>query len=496
MNGETAATSAINEEFAAIVLAAGKSTRMRSKLPKALHPVCGKPILAHILDTLAGAGVTRRVVVVGHEADTVRKTLDDRYGADALLYARQTVQKGTGHAAQMAEPLLSSHKGVVLVLPGDAPLLTSDSLRTLLETHVSARAGATLLTAVLPGDAGSYGRVLRDGDGNVTGIVEARDATPAELAVREINTSVYAFSAPSLFRALRDLRPNNAQGELYLTDVITLLRTAGEKIAAEVAGDPDIVLGVNTRVELADINAKMRARLLRDLMLSGVTIADPASTYVEADVTVGQDTTILPNTHLIGATCVGEDCVIGPNAIVTDTIIGNRVVLRASVTDRAIIGDDSKVGPFSHLRPGTTLGKGVRIGNFVETKAAVLGDGAAANHLTYLGDASVGAKTNIGAGTITCNYDGYLKSRTEIGANAFIGTNSTLVAPLTVGDNAFTAAGSVITEDIPEGAFAVARQRQTVKPGWVQARREKQEAARAAYEVLAQAEKGEGSVRQ
>ena len=495
MGGETAMTSASNEEFAAIVLAAGKSTRMRSKLPKALHPVCGKPILGHILDALAHAGVGRRVVIVGHQAETVKGSLDTRYGPETLLYAEQVVQKGTGHAAQMAETLLADHKGVVLVLPGDAPLLTSDSLRHLIETHIAQSAGATLLTAVLPHDAGSYGRVLRDADGMVEGIVEARDATDEQLAIREINTSVYAFSGPSLFRALRDLRPNNTQGELYLTDVIKLLREAGETVAACVAGDPDIVLGVNTRVELAEINAKMRARLLQNLMLSGVTIADPTTTYVETDVTVGQDTIILPNTHLIGATHIGEDCVIGPNAIVTNSTIGDRVLFRASAADTAVIGDDSKIGPFAHLRPGTKLGKAVRIGNFVETKAALLEDGVSASHLTYLGDATVGAKTNIGAGTITCNYDGFLKSRTEIGSNTFIGTNSTLVAPITVGNDAFTAAGSVITENVPDGAFAIARERQTVKEGWVSARRERQQQARTASQISAQAEKVEGSGR-
>jgi bifunctional UDP-N-acetylglucosamine pyrophosphorylase/glucosamine-1-phosphate N-acetyltransferase len=281
-----------------------------------------------------------------------------------------------------------------------------------------------------------------------------------------------------------------------LTDVIKLLREAGETIAAEAASDPDVVLGVNTRAELADINTKMRARLLHDLMLSGVTIADPASTYVEASVTVGQDTTLLPNTHLIGETHIGEDCVIGPNSIITNTTVGNRVVLRVTVADHATVGDDSKIGPFSHLRPGTALGKGVRIGNFVETKAAVLEDGVSANHLTYLGDACVGAKTNIGAGTITCNYDGFQKNRTEIGANTFIGTHSTLVAPITVGNDAFTAAGSVITDNVPDGAFAVARERQTVKEGWVQARRERQQQARMASQGPARAEKGEGSNRQ
>ena len=299
---------------AAVVLAAGKSTRMRSKLPKPLHPVSGRPLLVHILEALGEASVSRRIVVIGHQAGMVKATLDARYGAGIIEYAEQVEQKGTGHAALMAAPLLSAYPGDVLIVPGDAPLLSGEILSRLILHHRERGGAATLLTAVLKEDAGAYGRVLRDANGDVAGVVEAKDATPAQKAVREINTSVYAFSAPLLFRALSDLRPNNAQGELYLTDVIGLLRDAGEKISALISDDADVVLGVNTRVELADVSEKMRRRLLDKLMLSGVTVIDPATTYVDAEVSVGQDTILHPGTHLKGATTIGEDCEIGPDA--------------------------------------------------------------------------------------------------------------------------------------------------------------------------------------
>jgi len=473
MTSSSAEAAQSDSDIAAIVLAAGKSTRMRSKLPKALHPVCGKPILAHILDALAEAGVTRRIVVVGHEGEAVRKTLDARYGDGVLEYVEQVEQRGTGHAALMAQPLLAAHQGTSLIVPGDAPLLTAGVLRDLLQTHVTRKAGATLLTAVLS-DAGAYGRVLRDPNGDVSGIVEARDASPEQREVREINTSVYAFASAGLFRALRDLKPNNAQGELYLTDAIRLLKEAGSSIAAVVAPDPDIVLGVNTRVELAEVAETLRRRLLCDLMLAGVSIVDPATTYVDAGVRIGQDTTLLPGTHLLGETIIGEECVIGPNAVLTDVTVGDRVRLRASFAEKSVVGDDCKIGPFSHLRPGSVLGRNVKVGNFVETKATTLGDSVSAGHLSYLGDAQVGADTNIGAGTITCNYDGFQKHRTTIGERTFIGSSTTLVAPVTVGDDAFTAAGSVITKEVPTDALAIARERQSVKDGWVSARRERQ----------------------
>jgi bifunctional UDP-N-acetylglucosamine pyrophosphorylase/glucosamine-1-phosphate N-acetyltransferase len=458
--------------LAAIVLAAGRSTRMKSKTPKALHPVCGRPLLAHLLDALLGAGVTRPVVVVGHQADQVRAALDALYGAGRIEYALQAEQKGTGHAARMAEPLLADHRGAVLVVPGDTPLLTAGILRDLVAAHNAPGSAATLLTAVLPHDAGAYGRILRTGDGGeVAGIVEARDATPEQRAIREISTSVYAFSGPALFRALRDLRPDNAQGELYLTDVIGLLRAAGEKVGALVSPDPDIVLGVNNRVELAAVAEKMRHRLLETLMLGGVSVIDPATTFVEAGVRVGMDTVLLPFTTLAGDTTIGEDAVIGPHAHVRDSVLGDRVTVRACFIERSEIGDDCRVGPFANLRPGTRLGRGVKIGDFVETKNAVLHDDVSAGHLAYLGDAEIGAHTNIGAGTITCNYDGVRKHRTLIGGDAFIGSHTTLVAPVAVDHGAMTAAGSVITDNVPAGALAVARERQTNKEGWAARRR-------------------------
>jgi bifunctional UDP-N-acetylglucosamine pyrophosphorylase/glucosamine-1-phosphate N-acetyltransferase len=443
---------------------------MRSRLPKVLHPVCGRPILAHILHALTDAGVGRRIAVIGHEAETVRGAIDDYFGAGEIEYAYQTEQKGTGHAVQMAEDAFAGFTGTVLVLAGDTPLLSSDVLKLLLAEHARTGATATVLTAVLP-DAGAYGRIVRDETDAVLGIVEAKDATAEQKLIREINTGVFAFDAAALFTALRDLRPNNAQGELYLTDVLGLLRNAGRTIRAVVSTDTDVILGVNTRVELAEIGAKMRTRILRELMLSGVTIEDPASTYVEAGVTVGQDTTILAQTRVAGKTTIGEGCILGPDANITDSVLGDNVKVRACFIESAVIADGCKIGPFAHVRPGSRLEKGVRIGNFVEINRSTLGDKVAAGHLTYIGDATVGAGTNIGAGTITCNYDGYAKHKTVIGENAFIGTHSTLVAPVTVGDRAFVAAASAVTENVPSDALAIARERQTTKAGWAERRR-------------------------
>lgn len=456
---------------AAIVLAAGKSTRMRSKLPKALHPICGRPLLAHILSALERAGVEQRVVVVGHEGERVREAMDARFGKGKLVYVEQTEQRGTGHAALMAHPALSGWTGTVLVVPGDAPLLTEHDFTSLIAQHRSRGAAATLFTTVMPHDAGSYGRVLRAGDGSVTGVVEAKDASPEQLRIREINTSVYAFSAPALFRCLSDLRPDNAQGELYLTDVIAMLHRAGETVGAVVSDDPDAGLGVNTRVELAELSEKMRRRRLQALMLAGVTVEDPATTFVDADVTVGWDTVLLPFTRLTGNTKIGEDCVIGPHADLANAILGDRVRVRASTIDQAVVGDDCRIGPYAHLRPGSAIAAGVKIGNFVELKNTRLGEGVSAGHLTYLGDADVGARTNIGAGTITCNYDGARKHRTTIGMDVFVGSDTAFVAPVTVGNGAATAAGSVITTDVAPGDLAIGRARQVSKEGWAEARR-------------------------
>jgi bifunctional UDP-N-acetylglucosamine pyrophosphorylase/glucosamine-1-phosphate N-acetyltransferase len=356
-------------------------------------------------------------------------------------------------------------------MPGDAPLVSASLLRSLLEHHANMRAAATLLTAVLD-DAGAYGRIIRDPATNgVLGIVEARDASPEQLKIGEIGTSVYAFHPQRLFEALSQISPNNAQGEYYLTDVIALLAKQGHPVEAVVSPDPDIVRGVNTRAELVEIGQILRERIHRALMLSGVTIVDPVTTHIDTTVKIGMDTVVHPYTVLSGVTDIGEGCQIGPGARISDSRIGNDVTVRDSWIVASEVGDGTRVGPYANLRPGNIVGKNVKIGDFVELKQATLADGVSAGHFTYLGDAEVGAKTNIGAGTITCNYDGARKHRTTIGADAFIGTNNTLVAPVTIGEGAYTAAGSTITEDVPPGALGIGRTRQTNKGGWAVSRK-------------------------
>jgi bifunctional UDP-N-acetylglucosamine pyrophosphorylase/glucosamine-1-phosphate N-acetyltransferase len=442
---------------AAVVLAAGKSTRMKSKIPKMLHPVCGLPILFHILDALAQSGVEKRIIVIGHEGERVMGAVQKRYG-DSVRFVWQREQKGTGHAVQMAAEELENHSGPTLILPGDAPLLSADVLQQLLEGH---RGGVTLLTAALS-DPAAYGRIVRDSSGAVEKIVEFKDASPEQRAINEINAAVYAFDTPALLTALGEITPANAQGEYYLTDAVGIFKKRGLPVNAVLSDDPDVTLGVNTRVELAELNQKLRAKILKRHMLGGVTILDPLTTYIDASVQIGQDTVILPGTHLWGATQIGEDCRIGPSVVIEDSVIG----------------DGCKVGPFAQIRPGTRLGKNVKIGNFVELKNANLGDNVSAGHLTYLGDASVGERTNIGAGTITCNYDGWNKHPTVIGAGCFIGSHTTLIAPVTVEADAATAAGSTISRDVPSGALAFGRARQEVKDGWWATRKARKENVR------------------
>jgi bifunctional UDP-N-acetylglucosamine pyrophosphorylase/glucosamine-1-phosphate N-acetyltransferase len=454
---------------AALILAAGKSTRMKSRRPKALHALLGKPLLRWATEAAAGAGAGRTVLVVGHQAEMVREAMGEE-----VEYVLQAEQKGTGHAVQMAEALLGDWTGPLLVLPGDAPLLSASLLESLIAHHLQAGASATLLTAVLE-DAGSYGRIVRDpGTSQVLAIVEARDATPAQREIGEISTSVYVFQPSALFAALRKITPQNAQGEYYLTDVIALLASEGQSVEALISPDPDVVRGVNTRPELTELRQVLQARVHHALGLAGVTIVDPLTTHIDATVQIGQDTTVHPFSVLSGVTDIGEDCEIGPGAHLSDAKLGNGVSVRDSHVVASEIGDGCKIGPFANLRPGSVLGADVKVGDFVELKNTTLGDGVSAGHFAYLGDAEVGARTNIGAGTITCNYDPFLtptKNLTKIGSDAFIGTHSTLVAPVSIGDGAYTAAGSTITEDVPEGALAIGRARQTNKPGWVGAKK-------------------------
>lgn len=451
----------------AVVMAAGKSTRMKSRLPKPLHLLCGKPLLSYILDACEAAGAKRTIVVVGHEAERVQETFSGR-----CEFALQAEQLGTGHAVMVTRPLLNGNTGDLLVLPGDTPLIDGDTLRKLVAHHRQTGAVATLLSAVLPHDAGMYGRVLRDRAGKVLGVVEAKDATSEQLAGREINTSIYCFKVPALFDALNQIRPDNAQGEYYLTDVIGLLTREGQKVEAVVADDWQVTLGVNTRVEMADVSARLRWRILERLMLSGVTIVDPANTYIDADVQIGQDTIIHPNTYLLGNTIIGEECHIGPMARIEDSVVGNRVTVLASQVVGSRLDDEVRVGPFANLRPGTVVGRRTKIGDFVEVKNAVIEEDVSMAHLTYVGDAHVGANTNIGAGTITCNYDGKRKHRTVIGKGCFIGSHATLIAPVEIGDGAYVAAASPINQNVPPDSLAIARCRQEVKEGWAKRRRE------------------------
>lgn len=450
----------------ALVLAAGKGTRMRSRHPKALLPLLGKPLVRYVLDLARELGIQRRLCVVGHGSAQVREALGPE-----LEYIEQTEQRGTGHAVLCAAPALAGVEAPLLLLQADCVLLTADLLRNLLADHSATGAAATLLTTRLP-DAGAYGRVLRNPDGSFRTIVEAAGASADELAVREINAGTYVFQPEALFAALRAVTPDPATGEVYLTSALRLLQEQGQRVELVVADDPSTARSVNDRVELSEAAAILRARILRRHMLAGVTLEDPATTYIDAEVEIGPDTTIRPMVHLCGSTVIGEECEIGPSVRITDCVLGNRVSVQSAVLAESEVGDGTRVGPFAQLRPGCKVGRKVKIGNFVELKKATVEDGASLGHFAYIGDASVGEKTNIGAGTITCNYDGKHKHRTVIGKRAFIGTHATLVAPVQVGDGAFVAAGTVVTEDVPEDALAIGRARQVVKEQWARKRRE------------------------
>jgi bifunctional UDP-N-acetylglucosamine pyrophosphorylase/glucosamine-1-phosphate N-acetyltransferase len=452
-----------------LVLAAGKGTRMKSSLPKVLHRVGGRPMLDSVLDAARTFEPLSLTVVIGHKADEVRARGGRTSG---VAFVVQEPQLGTAHAVLQAEGELATQSGTLLLLSGDVPLLATETIDRLLEAHAAAAAAATVLTAVLEEPHG-YGRIVREG-GAIARIVEERDASPAERAVREVNAGVYAFDLGALFPALREIASKNAQGEYYLTDLVSMFRTAGRAVETVQVADPREILGINSRADLARVGAIVRQQVNEALMASGVTIVDPATTYIEAGVTVGPDTVIHPNVHLEGRTRIGAHCEILPNVRITDGVIGNRVIVNSfTVINDAMVAADARIGPFAHLRPGTEVREGAHIGNFVELKKTVFGEGSKASHLTYLGDATIGAGVNIGAGTITCNYDGVHKNPTIIGDGAFIGSDSQLVAPVRIGEGAYVAAGSSIVEDVPPGALGIARGRQTNIEGWVDRKRPK-----------------------
>lgn len=452
--------------LAGIILAAGKGTRMKSEVPKVLHLCAGLPMVELVARALRGAGVDRTVVVVGHGADLVKIALGDSH-----TFALQEEQNGTGHATLMARDALTGFDGHVLVTAGDTPLLTAEALREVADQHLAANAVATVATFVTDNPYG-YGRVVRGESGAPARIVEEKDASPEERQIREVNSGVYCFEAQALFELLPQLGAANAQGEIYLTDVVAKLASSGRRTLA-VELKEELFMGVNDRWQLAEASRLMNQTILRRHCLNGVTIVDPASTWIGADVTIGPDTVIEPMTTIGGNTKIGAKCHLGPQSKIDSSVIGDECRVLMSHLNAARMEAGSKCGPFAHLRPGAVLGEGARVGNFVEVKNATLGSGSAANHLTYIGDAKVGAKANIGAGTITCNYDGFRKHTTEIGEGAFVGSNSTLVAPVTIGDGAFVAAGSVITKDVSADALAFGRARQEEKEGWAQRWREK-----------------------
>ena len=449
---------------AVIVLAAGEGTRMRSATPKVLHSLGGRTMLGHVLYAAEQLDPEHLVVVVGHAREHVTATLTGK--ARAVV---QETQDGTGHAVRVALDTLEGLEGTVVVVPGDAPLLTAATLQQLVDTHTATTAATTLLTAVVSDPTG-YGRVVRV-DGQVQRIVEHKDADAATLEINEVGTSVYAFDAAHLRAALRRLTTDNAQGEQYLTDVVALHRADGLTVSAQTAADADETRGANDRAQLAELAAALRDRIVKAHQLAGVAVLDPASTWIDADVTIEADATIAQNTRLHGSTTIATGAVIGPDTTLTDTRVDRGATVLRSEVVGAVIGEQASVGPFSYLRPGTVLGARGKIGGFVETKNAQIGDDSKVPHLAYAGDITIGERSNIGAGTIVANYDGQHKHRTTVGSDVRVGSNNTLVAPVTVEDGAYTAAGSTITSDVPAGALAVAREKQKNIDGWVARKR-------------------------
>jgi len=453
--------------LAVVVLAAGLGTRMKSDVPKVLHEVCGRPMLAYVLDAARTLGPERLVVVTGAEHEAVAEMLPE--GCERAV---QRERLGSGDALRAGMEPLAAFSGDVLVLVGDAPLADGEVLAAIMAAHRESGAAATVTTVELD-DPARYGRIIRDEQGGVVRIVEARDASAEELAVREINVGFYVFDADDARRLLPRLRTDNVQGELYLTDLIELLLADGRRVAACRLPDPEAALAVNSRVELAAVEAIARRRILERLMLAGVTVTDPACTYVDAGVEVGRDTVLLPGTHLRGQTRVGAASLIGPDAFLENVEVGDRARVVTSHLYDCTVSSGCSVGPFAYLRPGTVLEDGAKAGTFVEIKNSHVGEASKVPHLSYVGDTEIGHDTNIGAGNITANYDGFRKHRTTIGDNVKTGSDTTFVAPVEVGDGAFTAAGSVITHDVPADALGVARSRQSNVEEYGRRRRER-----------------------
>lgn len=441
----------------AIILAAGKGTRMKSKLYKVLHPVCGKPMVEHIMNRVTELAPTQIVTIVGHGADLVKEQLGER-----SEYALQAEQLGTGHAVLQAAPFLQGKKGTTLVISGDTPLLTSETLERLFEYHEGKHASATILTAHAEDPTG-YGRIIRDRVGIVEKIVEQKDASVSEAQVQEINTGTYCFDNELLFEALNQIDTNNAQGEYYLTDIIEILKKADHTVAAYQTENFEESIGVNDRIALAEANRIMRNRINTEHMRNGVSFIDPNSTYIEAGIKIGAETIIEPGVYLKGQTTIGEGCFISGQTQIIDSTIGDYVKVYSSVIEESTVRDHVDIGPFAHLRPQAEIHEHAHIGNFVEIKKAVVGEHTKVGHLTYVGDATLGKEINVGCGVVFVNYDGKHKHHTTVGDHAFIGSASNLVGPVTLGENAVVAAGSTITMNIPDNGMGIARARQENK---------------------------------
>lgn len=441
-----------------LILAAGKGTRMKSDLPKVIHKVCGIPMVKKITDICSTIGSENNILILGHKKEEILKVLED------VEHVVQAEQLGTGHAVMQAQEKLKDHNGTVMVLCGDTPLLTKKTLENLYKEHKKSGAVTTILTSIYENPFG-YGRIVKEND-NVKAIVEEKDATEEERKIQEVNAGVYCFETQELLEALSKITNNNKNGEYYLTDVVGINVSQGKKVKTYILEDNNEILGINSKVELEKANRIMRERINKYHMENGVIIIDQNNTYIEETVTIGKDTVLYPGVFLQGDTSIGENCEILGNTRIIDCKLGNNIRVESSVLEESIVEDKVTIGPFAHLRPKSHLKEEVHIGNFVEIKKSTLEKGVKAGHLTYLGDAVVGEHTNIGAGTITCNYDGKNKFKTEIGKNSFIGSDTMLVAPVVIGDNALVGAGSVITKEVPENALAVSRSKQVIKFNW------------------------------
>ena len=441
----------------AIILAAGKGTRMKSDLPKVLHKVAGISMLEHVFRSVSAINPEKTVTVIGHKAELVEQVL-----AGQTDFVRQTEQLGTGHAVMMAEPVLENLTGQTLVIAGDTPLITGESLKNLIDFHINHKNVATILTAEADNPFG-YGRIVRNQHDEVLKIVEQKDASDFEQQIKEINTGTYVFDNARLFEALKNINTNNAQGEYYITDVIGIFRENGEKVGAYTLKDFDESLGVNDRVALATAEGVMRRRINQQHMVNGVSFVNPHATYIDVDVEIAPEVQVEANVTLKGQTKIGAETILTNGTYIVDSVIGERTVITNSMIEESSVADGVTVGPYAHIRPGSSLAKDVHVGNFVEVKGSSIGENTKAGHLTYIGNSEVGANVNFGAGTITVNYDGQKKYKTVIGDNVFVGSNSTIIAPVELGDNSLVGAGSTITKDVPADAIALGRGRQINK---------------------------------